>query len=555
MLKQMCKVLVQCIQITIFEECEVIDIDELLESCKKHKQSVSVEGLTRFLSQKIPSATLSQFEQFLHNFTVRAMDATFDGAVFVDVNRNGEQVKSKVTLKSATAAAFRSVAKKAVHLKMTEEIHALKKRNEDLEKRLLAGTGAVAIDSNLASGDTTLMESNSSGNIEISPIMPTPGKLGGGNGGALGALFGGRGNGPGKSSGKIGGRGAGSALGALFGGKGGGASPLKSLSVAAVKNSGRCAVTLSTRIVPCPPMLPGTKVLCAPPLPGQADTRAGELAKKTAIIPGVKMKGLFWNKMKGKQVDDTLWLDLEEPILEWELLEHEFYDPNGKVMTNTGAELFEVKAPPKPKVISLFDGKRTQNVSITVKKLRKSTKEIADMCIGLCSDLDVDVVEFMLNLVPSKDESTAVKTFDGDYLSLDIPGQLFHELIEIPRLQQRLEMFHMTLRWPMEMGSIYEQIAVLKDSCEELHFPDCQSALMRIMAAVLATGNFMNGGTARGQATAIKLDVLLKLENIKRSDGHKGTLMHFVVYCMQQIHPHDQVFFANWDRMWLSDKV
>lgn len=51
---------------------------------------------------------------------------------------------------------------------------------------------------------------------------------------------------------------------------------------------------------------------------------------------------------------------------------------------------------------------------------------------------------------------------------------------------------------------------------------------LKILEAVLKTGNRMNIGTNRGDAHAFKLDALLKLIDVKGTDG-KTTLLHFVV--------------------------
>lgn len=51
---------------------------------------------------------------------------------------------------------------------------------------------------------------------------------------------------------------------------------------------------------------------------------------------------------------------------------------------------------------------------------------------------------------------------------------------------------------------------------------------LKLLEAVLRTGNHMNGGTNRGDAKAFKLDTLLKLVDIKGKDG-KTTVLHFVV--------------------------
>lgn len=51
---------------------------------------------------------------------------------------------------------------------------------------------------------------------------------------------------------------------------------------------------------------------------------------------------------------------------------------------------------------------------------------------------------------------------------------------------------------------------------------------LKLLEAVLKTGNRMNDGTYRGGAQAFKLDTLLKLSDVKGVDG-KTTLLHFVV--------------------------
>ena len=51
---------------------------------------------------------------------------------------------------------------------------------------------------------------------------------------------------------------------------------------------------------------------------------------------------------------------------------------------------------------------------------------------------------------------------------------------------------------------------------------------LKLLEAVLKTGNRMNVGTNRGDAQAFKLDTLLKLVDVRGADG-KTTLLHFVV--------------------------
>ena len=62
-------------------------------------------------------------------------------------------------------------------------------------------------------------------------------------------------------------------------------------------------------------------------------------------------------------------------------------------------------------------------------------------------------------------------------------------------------------------------------ACKELK---SSRLFLKLLEAVLKTGNRMNDGTFRGGAQAFKLDTLLKLADVKGVDG-KTTLLHFVV--------------------------
>lgn len=64
-----------------------------------------------------------------------------------------------------------------------------------------------------------------------------------------------------------------------------------------------------------------------------------------------------------------------------------------------------------------------------------------------------------------------------------------------------------------------------QEACKELR---SSRLFLKLLEAVLKTGNRMNVGTIRGGARAFKLDTLLKLSDVKGTDG-KTTLLHFVV--------------------------
>ena len=70
----------------------------------------------------------------------------------------------------------------------------------------------------------------------------------------------------------------------------------------------------------------------------------------------------------------------------------------------------------------------------------------------------------------------------------------------------------------------------LGQNCEQMACKELKGSrtFIKLLEAVLKTGNRLNMGTFRGDAKAFKLDTLLKLADVKGVDG-KTTLLHFVI--------------------------
>ncbi|CAL0303934.1 unnamed protein product [Lupinus luteus] len=115
--------------------------------------------------------------------------------------------------------------------------------------------------------------------------------------------------------------------------------------------------------------------------------------------------------------------------------------------------------------------------------------------------------------------------FTGELSQLGPAERFLKLLVDIPFAFKRLEALMFMFILPEESTSIKESFATLEVACNKLR----KSRLfMKLLEAVLKTGNRMNDGTYRGGAQAFRLDTLLKLSDVKGTDG-KTTLLHFVV--------------------------
>lgn len=382
--------------------------------------------------------------------------------------------------------------------------------------------------------------------------------------GGVASLFAGRGAGGGR-----GGRGSGRAAGglaALFAGRGAGPSAANVPLASQAKEVLRRAVIKSDKAIPPPPPLPGTAVAAPPPVPGIA--RGGSMnfstaamtvnAAKNKVVPKMKMKALFWTKLKATETANTVWEQIREPDLKWNELEAMFgEEASDKSKKGEKKDVFEsVNKLNKPKFVSLFDAKRTQNVAIACGKLRKAPDDIAAMIIDLDPKmLNREVTETLLTLIPTPEERAAVTAYSGPISELDTPGKLFKALANIPRLEQRLLAHRTTLNWEDEAKACLRDIKIWSNAVDELRDKDCDAALKNILSAILAAGNYMNGGTARGQAVGVKLETLVKLGNIKQVAKGKGTLLHFIIDQLAASTPEAHIFYEKWDAMWNAAKV
>jgi dishevelled associated activator of morphogenesis len=79
--------------------------------------------------------------------------------------------------------------------------------------------------------------------------------------------------------------------------------------------------------------------------------------------------------------------------------------------------------------------------------------------------------------------------------------------------------------------------------------------IIRILSLVLSIGNYMNGGTSRGRAYGVKVDVLKKLMTIKAEGADRGTLVHFIANIALNRAPELLIFSDDWTAAWASSEI
>ncbi|KAK9027639.1 hypothetical protein V6N11_067464 [Hibiscus sabdariffa] len=282
---------------------------------------------------------------------------------------------------------------------------------------------------------------------------------------------------------------------------------------------------------PPPPKKAGDSVMSLKPPPAARNKsgrgKAGECSGD-GDINQVKLKPLHWDKVKKKNADHTMvWDKINDGSFKFngELMEALF----GYVATNKKIPTIEkntkcVKTR-SPAPIIILDARRSQNMAIVLKSLVLSRKELLDALNGGIG-LDAETLEKLMRIAPTEEEQTQILDFDGDPMRLaDAESFLFHLLKAVPSAFTRLSAMQFRSNYDFEVLQMKECLQTLDLGCKELR---SQRLFMKLLEAILKAGNRMNAGTARGNAQAFNLTSLLKLSDVKSTDG-KSTLLHFVV--------------------------
>ncbi|KAK7292777.1 hypothetical protein RJT34_15630 [Clitoria ternatea] len=241
-----------------------------------------------------------------------------------------------------------------------------------------------------------------------------------------------------------------------------------------------------------------------------------------------KLKPLHWDKVRASSDREMVWDQLRSSSfkLNEEMIETLFVvnTPNPKPKdTNTPRS---VLAPPNQED-RVLDPKKSQNIAILLRALNVTIEEVCEALLeGTTDTLGTELLESLLKMAPSKEEERKLKEHKDDSPTKLGPAEKFLKaVLDVPFAFKRVEAMLYIANFESEVEYLRKSFQTLEVACEELRN---SRMFLKLLEAVLKTGNRMNVGTNRGDAHAFKLDTLLKLVDVKGADG-KTTLLHFVV--------------------------
>ncbi|KAL2327959.1 hypothetical protein Fmac_021386 [Flemingia macrophylla] len=275
-----------------------------------------------------------------------------------------------------------------------------------------------------------------------------------------------------------------------------------------------------------PPRAPppfGSKM--ARPLAGGSKATDEAGVEGDADAPKAKLKPFFWDKVQANPDQSMVWNQLQSGSFQFneEMIETLFgYNAVDKKI---GQRLKESSSQdPSPQFIQVIDKKKAQNLLILLRALNVTMEEVCD-ALYEGHELPSEFLQTLLKMAPTSDEELKLRLFNGDLSQLGPADRFLKAMVDVPFAFKRMEALIYMGTFKEELANTMESFAILEVACKELRN---SRLFLKLLEAVLKTGNRMNDGTFRGGAQAFKLDTLLKLSDVKGTDG-KTTLLHFVV--------------------------
>ena len=241
------------------------------------------------------------------------------------------------------------------------------------------------------------------------------------------------------------------------------------------------------------------------------------------------MKGFFWAKIPDAQITPTIWkkIDDSDIVIDADSLVESF-----AAATPVAKEDSPVKAAPAaPKLVELIDSNKAKSVAIILSRFKMAFEDIARHIKQVDQDVfGEDQLVAMAGALPSPDEVTAIKGYDGDPLLLGKCEQFFLELIKVSNPAIHFDLMLLVKTYNAQIESIEPPLQVLNKGFSVL---DGSKKLQKVFAVILKLGNFLNGGSTRGGTYGFKIESLAKLRDV-RGQTANYTLLHCIVETMEK---------------------
>jgi len=308
------------------------------------------------------------------------------------------------------------------------------------------------------------------------------------------------------------------------------------------------------------PPPPGSGV---PPPPGGVPMPPGGVPMPPGGVPGIpqgyvppklpqyksttQMKGVFWSKVPPQQLKDSVWIKkdivtgLEGIALDQTELEKLFAKKESIVLETTTK---------KPEKVTLIDPKKAQNSAIVLGSMRLEHDDIKRAILRMDERvLAPENIKALKDMIPTADERQALNEYQGEFSNLGPAEQFLSKILDIPRMEERLDCWLIKLKFPTNVSAIEPDIESVISSCKQLQQ---SKKLHQVLQVILAVGNFVNGN--KKAVHGFQINALPKLKDTKAT-GAKINMLDYVVQFLEKNYPDSMNFSEDLKSLQSSERV
>lgn len=262
-----------------------------------------------------------------------------------------------------------------------------------------------------------------------------------------------------------------------------------------------------------------------PTMPAPPKLAPGAIGSKDNEARGRKKKPLHWTKVPMNLLAGSIWPTLNESNVR--INEDEIDSLFGVDV----APRFEVaQAEVKPEVLP---HKRKHNINILLANLKMSSNNVKDVVrVPTYKNLDPQQLQALLLVCPTPEEEQLLVQNFNIKDQVDRTDAFMMELAELKGLRGKILCALSAKTFNEEAVDVIRSMDTFAMIPVEIMN---SSKLCKVLEAILAIGNFLNSGTARGGAHGFKLEALAMLSTVKDVNG--GTLLDYLVHMLERDSP------------------
>merc|ERR1712228_1058234 len=173
-------------------------------------------------------------------------------------------------------------------------------------------------------------------------------------------------------------------------------------------------------------------------------------------------------------------------------------------------------------LIEIIDSKRSYNVCIGLARFKMKNTDIKLAVLKMDDEvLNVDKLSKLISLVPTPEEVTQMQEYQGPDEDLAKCERFFNQFRTMDNVKERLQIWSYKMGFMEEYDDQKQKVDFLSSMAETIK---TNKGFKQTLAAILACGNFINGGTKKGAKHGFELETLTKIGAYKTTDATMSIL-------------------------------